>query len=77
MPRLYIRSIRYLYENRPRQRKLRLELSNGTRITAEACYESWQQWGGTTEELGVTVPIVEAHNDWLHGGSRPNESEGY
>lgn len=71
----YIRAIRYLYEKRPRQRQLRMTLSNGTKITAEACHESWQQWGGIVEELRVTMPIVEAHNEWLHGGARPGDTE--
>lgn len=67
----YIKSIRYLYEKRPSRRQLKIKLSSGSTITAEACYESWQQWGGTQSELCATMPIVENHNDWLHGGERP------
>lgn len=52
-------------------RQLEMTLDNGTVITAEACHESWEQWGGTVEELYVTQPIVEYHNDWLHGGELP------
>ena len=66
-----VKKIEYLYENQPKRRQLKLKLSNDTAIRAEACYESWQQWGGTMEELYVTMPIVEAHNDWLHGGEKP------
>jgi hypothetical protein len=67
----YVKSITYLHENRPSQRQLKIKLSNGTTVKAEACYESWQQWGGTSAELCITMDIVEQHNDWLHGGSRP------
>ncbi|MBT9176518.1 MAG: hypothetical protein DDT20_00837 [Firmicutes bacterium] len=66
-----IRSITYLYECVPSRRALKFRLSNGTTIRAEACHESWQQWGGAVEELYVTMPTVEAHNDWLHGGEKP------
>lgn len=66
-----IRSITYLSENRPSKRELKIKLSNGTTIRACACHESWEQWGGTTEELYITMPIVEAHNEWLHGGNKP------
>ena len=31
------------------KRKLKLKLSTGSTITAESCYESWQQYGGTRE----------------------------
>lgn len=71
MKNLYIKSIRYLYENKPSKRQLKIILSNRRVIRAEACHESWEQWGGTTEELYVTMPVVENHNDWLHGGERP------
>jgi hypothetical protein len=67
----YIKSIAYLHENRPSQRQLKITLSNGTIVRAEACYESWEQWGTTTDELFITMPIVEKHNGWLHGGNRP------
>jgi hypothetical protein len=71
MPQLHVKQITYLGESRPDRRKLRLRLSNGTEISAVALYESWQQWGGTHDELCVTQPVVERHNDWLHGGERP------
>ena len=67
----YIKSIYYMGENRPSRRKLRILLSNGSVIHAEACNESWEQWGGTESELFITMPIIEKHNDWLHGGDRP------
>jgi hypothetical protein len=67
----HIRSITYLYEKQPSRRQLKIKLSNGRSIRAESCHESWQQWGGTTDELYITMPTVEAHNGWLHGGERP------
>jgi hypothetical protein len=67
----YIKSIAYLYERQPSKRQLKIRLSNGTTIRAESCCESWQQWGGTTDDLFITMPIVEEHNAWLHGGDRP------
>jgi len=70
----YIKSVRYLYENVPSRRQLKIKLSSGSTVTAESCYESWQQWGGTRDELYITLPIVDAHNEWLHGGERPNYS---
>jgi len=63
-----IKTIAHLGQNTRTKRKLKITLTNGVKITAEACHESWEQWGGRDEDLFVTVPIVERHNDWLHGG---------
>jgi len=71
MKTLYVKTVSYLYEKTPSRRQLKIKLSNGTTIRAEACHESWEQWGGTTEELYVSMPVVERHNEWLHGGERP------
>jgi len=71
MKTLYVKTISHLYEKTPSRRQLKIKLSNGTTIRAEACHESWEQWGGTTEELYVSMPVVERHNEWLHGGERP------
>lgn len=68
---IYIKQIEYLRENRPSQRQLKITLSDKTIIRAEKCHESWEQWGGTTDALYLTMPIVEKHNEWLHGGERP------
>lgn len=62
-----IRKIELLYVNQPNRRKVKVTLTNGTRIYIESCYESWQQCGGTTEELYLTMPIAEKYNEWLHG----------
>ncbi len=71
---VFIRSVEYLHESKPSKRQLKITLSNGTVVRAEACYESWQQWDGTESELRITMPIVEDHNDWLHGGDRPGRN---
>jgi len=70
MKNLSIKKIEYLGENR-KDRKLKITLNNGAVINAEKCHESWQQWGGSTEELKITMPTVEKHNEWLHGGKKP------
>ena len=72
---MHVKKIEYLYENQVSRRQLKITLSNGTKVRAEACCEAWEQWGGTTEELYVTMPIVEAHNGWLHGEDKPYEGE--
>lgn len=70
-----IKKIEYLRKRTKTRRQLKITLSNKRVIRAEACHESWEQWGGTVDELYITMPIVMRHNDWLHGGSRPEESE--
>ena len=65
-----IKNIQLLYVNQPSRRKVKVVLSNGTRIYIESCYESWQQYGGTTEELWLTMPIAEKYNAWLHNEDR-------
>lgn len=53
------------------ERKAIAVLDNGTEIHIEPCYESWRQYGGTTNELWATVDFADSINDWLHG----NEEE--
>lgn len=67
----HIKSIQYLYENQKSRRQLKITLSNKTIVRAESCSESWEQWGGTVDELYITMPVVQSHNSWLHGGERP------
>lgn len=62
-----IRKVEFLYVSQPKRRKIKVTLTNGTRIYIEPCYESWQQYGGTTDELCITMPIAERYNWWLHG----------
>ena len=54
-------------------REVHVTLDNGTTITIVACYESWQQYGGTKDELCATVDVANHYNDWLHGGEEPDE----
>lgn len=53
--------------SRKEKRSVKVTLTNGTRITIVPCYESWEQYGGTREELYITVPVAERFNAWLHG----------
>ena len=69
---VYIRSIRFIGENSPKKRQLKIKLNTGITITVEAVYEGWEQWGGTQEELWHTVAICDRYNYWLHGGVNPN-----
>lgn len=62
-----ISKVEFLYVNQPSRRKIKVTLNNKTRIYIESCYESWQQYGGTKDELYLTMPIAEKYNWWLHG----------
>ena len=62
-----ITEIKLLNANDVENRQVEVTLSNGMVIKIEKCYESWQQYGGTVEELGMTVDIAERYNNWLHG----------
>ena len=62
-----VRRVDLLYVNQKKRRKVKVTLTNGTRIYIESCYESWQQYGGTVDELRITVPIADKYNKWLHG----------
>lgn len=64
-----ISKVEFLYFNQPNRRKIKVRLTNGTIIYIESCYESYQQYGGTIDELKITVPIAEKYNNWLHGCS--------
>lgn len=66
-----IESVKFLNEDNVEEREIEITLDNGTVIHACACYEAWEQWGGTTDELWVSMPIVEANNRWLHGCGEP------
>ena len=67
MNALKIKKIELIGENRPKNRKVKVTLTNGTKITIVPCCESWEQFGGTKEELYVTVPVADRYNAWLHG----------
>lgn len=67
MSTLKIKKIELIGQNRPKNRKVKVTLTNGTKITIVPCCESWEQFGGTTDELRVTVPVADRYNAWLHG----------
>lgn len=48
-------------------REVVVTLDNGTEVHIVRCYESWEQFGGTTDELYCTVDVADCVNDWLHG----------
>lgn len=58
-------------------REVVVTLDNDTEIHIAACYESWEQWGGTTEELGCTVDVADCANEWLHGLEDEPPAEAY
>ena len=63
----HIKKIELQYVNQPKRRRVKVYLSNGDHVYIEACYESWQQYGSTTENLWLTMPVAEKYNGWLHG----------
>ena len=48
-------------------REVVVTLDNDTEVHIVRCYESWEQFGGTTDELCCTVDVADCVNDWLHG----------
>lgn len=62
-----VKNIKFLNNDTVSERKIVVELCNGTEITIESCYESWQQYGGTNDELQSTMGIANRFNAWLHG----------
>ena len=67
MKEIKVSKVEFLFVNQISRRKIKVTLTNRTTIYIEPCYESWQQYGGTTEELYITMPIAEKYNGWLHG----------
>lgn len=67
MNEITIKKVEKLFEKQIKRRKIKVTLSNKTVIYIIACYESWEQYGGTIDELRITVPIAEKYNRWLHG----------
>ena len=62
-----IKQIKLLYKNVPTRRRIKVILTNGKVIHIIPCHESWEQYGGTQDELYMTMPIAEKYNTWLHG----------
>jgi len=67
MAKYEVLKVELLNYDAPDERCIKIYLSSGTVITAVPCYESWQQWGGTRDELYSSMPVVEQFNGWLHG----------
>lgn len=63
-----IENVQFLNEGK--EREIIVSLSNGAEVHIAACQESWEQWGGTIDDLYVTMPIAERNNAWLHGKGR-------
>lgn len=59
---LFIKSEKITRNKTGKIKRVVFTLSNGTKITAEPCHESWQQWGGTQSELWITIKRVEQLN---------------
>ena len=53
------------------ERRVETTLSDGTVITAEALGEGFQQYGGTTMQMWLTLPVVRHYLSWLHGAKLP------
>lgn len=49
-------------------RKVIVTLDNGTKITIVGCCESFEQYGGTEDELWSSIGVAYAFTDWLQGG---------
>ena len=62
-----VSSIKLQYINYPSLRRIKVRLSNGTNIYIVSCHESFEQYGGTVEELRIALPIAYKYNAWLHG----------
>lgn len=62
-----IKKIELLWQNVKSRRQVKVTLTNGHVIRIDRCHESWEQYGGTTEELWLTMPIAKKYNAWLHG----------
>jgi hypothetical protein len=70
MKDIEIKKVDFLYENQPSRRKIKVTLSNKTKVYIEPCHESWEQYGGVVDELRITMPVAKKYNKWLHGGKR-------
>lgn len=67
MKTIKIKKVELVGASRKKNRKVKVTLTNGTKITIEPLYESWHQYGGTELELRLTVPVADKYNPWLHG----------
>ena len=67
MARYKVVDVQYVNEDDVDSRELRITLENGTEITAVACCESFEQWGGNSDEQWSALPTIEDNLDWLQG----------
>lgn len=63
----YITDIEFHDASDPQDREVIVTLNNETKIHITSCYESWEQYGGTRDELSTTVDVADEVNGWLHG----------
>lgn len=66
MEKYWIEDINFNESNETNDREVVVTLNNGTEIHIVSCYESWEQYGGTKDELYTTVAVADLCNDWLH-----------
>lgn len=59
--------VKYLNDSDVENRELKITLDNGTEITAVACMESFEQWGGTEDEMWSALPTIKENLAWLQG----------
>ena len=50
-----------------KKREVIVTMKSGSKIHIISCCESWQQYGGTLDELRETVSVAKKFNKWLHG----------
>ena len=62
-----IREIRLMNVSDIENRKVEVDLSNGTTVTIEALYEGFQQYNCNKIEAAITLSIAQKFNNWLHG----------
>ena len=72
-----VQFIRELSYSMVETREVVVGLDNGTEVHITPCYESWQQWNATKDELATTVDIADLVNDWLHGETDEIPTEVY
>lgn len=69
----YIKSVGFTTEDG--ERLVTATLSNNAVVKISPCYESWQQYNCTTNEMRTTVGIADIVNEWLHGEAEEPESD--
>ena len=72
MKQISIKNIKFLYNNIPSRRKIKVTLTNNVIVYIVPCHESYEQYGGNSDELYITLPIAMKFNGWLHGKDLTN-----